>query len=265
MGAVPEPAAGDEAGARVDAAAAYAAAAGESGAARTHARAPAATRARWPPAGPAQPGTGNPLTARAWTTFRRPARRGRRAARAALRGARLRGCCSRGARPGRRFPDDSTPSRRRRRAPPGSAHSGPARARAVVRARLRRRRALLRVVLDRRTADAADEDLAAARRPRATARTIDRRTALVRYLAAWIGPALALVALRRAAAVRPRRARGVARRAQLSLGARRSRSAVPARPHRRNAASFATARSCRRAKRLRARCGSRRRSARRCR
>ncbi len=70
---------------------------------------------------------------------------------------------------------------------------------------------------------------------RADGRTVDARSAVVRYLAAWIGPAASLAAH---AVLQPANLGGVrriARRHRLPVAARRSRAPIPARQHRGNA------------------------------
>ena len=189
---------GDAARARVDTAAREGAGAGESGATRTDTRASAATRARGSATGPAQPGTGKPLTARAWTTSRRPARR---RSTPLLRGGWPRSPTSSSCT--RHSSWSSVSSRfhsfpRRRSGAPGlRVPDLPAR---VLSFALVFGAGAIYYVMSwtdgRRTLPMKTWRL---RLVRADGRNVDLRTALIRYLAAWIGPALALglyVALR---------------------------------------------------------------------
>src|SRR6185312_4488178 len=98
----------------------------------------------------------------------------------------------------------------------------------------RRRRCLLRLVLERRSPDAAAKDVAAARR-RSGWRTIDA-PASADPLRSGVDRSHARAArLWRAACLRLRAERACLRRTQLLLGDHRSGPAIPARPHRRNA------------------------------
>ena len=96
--------------------------------------------------------------------------------------------------------------------------------RRVVRRAVRARRRVLRLQLERRAPHAGHEDVEARAASRRTVRRSSAAARSLRYVAAWIGPALGLAAYVRAEAARARRARVAA--AWRSTGSPRSSTAT---------------------------------------